>query len=59
VFVQALAVGHTPRSTKASPVLFDNTGPFGQMIQSAVFGTGSISAAMQNAQKSATQLMGQ
>ena len=59
MFVQALAVGHTPRSTKASPVLFDNTGPFGQMIQSAVFGTGSISAAMQNAQKSATQLMGQ
>ena len=29
------------------------------MIQSAVVGTGSISAAMQNAQKSATQLMGQ
>lgn len=59
VFVQALAVGHTPRSTKASPVLFDNTGPYGQLVQSAVFGTGSIAAAMKNAQNSAAQLMGQ
>jgi multiple sugar transport system substrate-binding protein len=57
VFVSALGVGHTPRSTKASTVLFDNTGPFGQMIQSAIFGTGSISAAMQAGQSSAMQLM--
>lgn len=57
VFVQALAVGHTPKSTKASPVLFDNTGPYGQLIQSAVFGSGSISATMQTAQASAKKLM--
>ena len=59
VFVQALAVGHTPRSTKASPVLFDNTGPYASIIQNAIFGTGSITAAMRNGQKIATQLMGQ
>ncbi len=59
VFVQALSVGHTPKSTKASPVLFDNTGPFGQLIQNAVFGAGSIPSAMQAAQSSAKQLMGQ
>ena len=59
VFVQALAVGHTPKSTKASPVLFDNTGPFGGLIQNAVFGNGSIAAAMASAQASATKLMGQ
>jgi multiple sugar transport system substrate-binding protein len=58
VFVQALAVGHTPKSTKTSTVLFDNTGPFGQLVQNAVFGTGSISSAMQAAQSSASQLMG-
>jgi multiple sugar transport system substrate-binding protein len=58
VFVQALAVGHTPRSTKASTVLFDNTGPFGQMIQNAIFGSGSITAAMQAGQSSAAQQMG-
>ncbi|MGD0558851.1 MAG: sugar ABC transporter substrate-binding protein [Streptosporangiaceae bacterium] len=58
VFASALNVGHTPRSTKASTVLFDNTGPFGQLIQNAVFGTGSISSAMQTAQSSASQLMG-
>jgi multiple sugar transport system substrate-binding protein len=59
VFAQALSVGHTPKSTKASPVLFDNTGPFGQLIQSALFGTGSIPSAMQASQSSAKQLMGQ
>jgi multiple sugar transport system substrate-binding protein len=59
VFVKALSVGHTPRSTKASPVLFDNTGPYGQMIQSAIFGSGSIAAAMQSGQNSAVQLLGQ
>jgi multiple sugar transport system substrate-binding protein len=59
VFVQALAVGHTPKSTKASPVLFDNTGPFGQLVQSAIFGQGSIPAAMKTAQGSAAKLMGQ
>jgi ABC-type glycerol-3-phosphate transport system substrate-binding protein len=58
VFASALNVGHTPRSTKASTVLFDNTGPFGQMIQNAIFGTGSVSSAMQSAQSSASQLMG-
>ncbi len=58
VFVKALAVGHTPKSTKASTVLFDNTGPYGQLIQSAIFGTGSISTAMQSAQNVAKQLMG-
>jgi multiple sugar transport system substrate-binding protein len=58
VFVQALAVGHTPKSTKASPVLFDNTGPYGQLIQSAIFGTGSLASAMQAAQSSAKRLMG-
>ena len=57
VFVQALAVGHTPKSTKASPVLFDNTGPFGGLIQSSIFGTGAVPAAMQKAQSSAKQLM--
>lgn len=59
VFVQALSVGHTPKSTKASPVLFDNTGPFGQLIQNAVFGKGAIAGAMQTGQASAKQLMGQ
>jgi multiple sugar transport system substrate-binding protein len=59
VFVQALAVGHTPRSTKASPVLFDNTGPFGSLIQNSIFGKGSITSAMSSAQASATKLMGQ
>jgi multiple sugar transport system substrate-binding protein len=59
VFASALNVGHTPRSTKASTVLFDNTGPYGQLIQNAIFGAGSISSAMQSAQSSASQLMGQ
>jgi multiple sugar transport system substrate-binding protein len=59
VFVKALTVGHTPRSTKASPVLFDNTGPYGQMIQSAIFGNGSIAAAMRSGQSNAVQLLGQ
>jgi multiple sugar transport system substrate-binding protein len=58
VFVQALAVGHTPKSTKASPVLFDNTGPFNSLIQGGIFGTGSITSAMSSAQASASQLMG-
>jgi multiple sugar transport system substrate-binding protein len=58
VFVRALSVGHTPKSTKASTVLFDNTGPFGQLVQNAIFGTGSIAAAMQAGQTSAAQLMG-
>jgi len=58
VFVQALAVGHTPKSTKASPVLFDNTGPFNSLIQNAIFGTGSITSAMSTAQSSASSLMG-
>jgi multiple sugar transport system substrate-binding protein len=58
VFASALNVGHTPRSTKASTVLFDNTGPFGDMVQNAIFGTGSVSSAMQSAQSSASQLMG-
>ena len=59
VFVKALSVGHTPRSTKASPVLFDNTGPYGQMIENAIFGTGSIASAMRTGQSSAVQLLGQ
>jgi multiple sugar transport system substrate-binding protein len=58
VFVQALAVGHTPKSTKASPVLFDNTGPFNSLIQGGIFGTGSITSAMSSAQASASKLMG-
>jgi hypothetical protein len=58
VFVQALAVGRTPKSTKASPVLFDNTGPFNSLIQNAIFGTGSITSAMSSAQSSASSLMG-
>jgi multiple sugar transport system substrate-binding protein len=58
VFVQALSVGHTPKSTKASTVLFDNTGPFGQLVQNGIFGSGSIAAAMQAGQTSAAQLMG-
>jgi multiple sugar transport system substrate-binding protein len=58
VFVKALAVGHTPKSTKASPVLFDNTGPFNSLIQNAVFGKGSITSAMSTAQASASKLMG-
>jgi multiple sugar transport system substrate-binding protein len=59
VFVKALAVGHTPRSTKASPVLFDNTGPYGQLIQSAIFSNGSIQTAMEQAQASAKKLLGE
>jgi multiple sugar transport system substrate-binding protein len=58
VFVQALGVGHTPKSTKASPVLFDNTGPFNSLIQNAVFGQGSIASAQSTAQASASKLMG-
>ncbi|HEX3752633.1 MAG TPA: sugar ABC transporter substrate-binding protein [Streptosporangiaceae bacterium] len=58
VFVQALAVGRTPKSTKASPVLFDNTGPFNSLIQNAIFGTGSVTSAMSSAQPSASSLMG-
>jgi multiple sugar transport system substrate-binding protein len=58
VFVKALAVGHTPKSTKASPVLFDNTGPFNSLIQNAVFGSGSIASALSSAQAGATKLMG-
>jgi multiple sugar transport system substrate-binding protein len=60
VFVKAASsFGHTPKSSKTAAVFFDNTGPFGQMVSTAIFGTDSIASAMKAGQQGALQLMGQ
>ncbi|MDR1185886.1 MAG: sugar ABC transporter substrate-binding protein [Bifidobacteriaceae bacterium] len=53
VFVEALKVGHSPKASKCSAVLFDNTGPFGQLIQTGIFTDGSIPDALTEAQTTA------
>jgi multiple sugar transport system substrate-binding protein len=54
-FVKALEVGHTPKFLKLSP-FFDTNGPFAGLIQSAIFGDGSIPDAMDSAQAAASTL---
>lgn len=56
-FVKALEVGHTPKSAKVANVFFNNNGPFGDLIQSAIFGTGPISKDLQNAQAAASSVL--
>lgn len=59
VFVEALKVGHTPKAAKVSSVFFDNNGPFGSLVQTALFGDGSISDAMKDAQTAAESALAQ
>jgi len=59
VFVDALSVGHTPKAAKVASVFFDNNGPFGGLVQSALFGSGSIADAMSQAQTAAEAALAQ
>jgi multiple sugar transport system substrate-binding protein len=56
VFVKALQVGHTPKAKKVAAVFFDNNAPWAGLIQSAIFGKGSITDAMSKAQSAAASL---
>lgn len=57
VFVDALTHGHTPKAGKVAPVLFDNTGPYGQLIQNGIFTHDSIPNALDKAQAGAEALL--
>lgn len=59
VFVEALTVGHTPKATKVAAVFFDNNGPFGGLVQTAIFGDGAVTDAMQEAQAAAEAALAQ
>lgn len=48
-FVDALKVGHTPRSVDVAALFFDNNGPWSLLMQSAIF-SGDIAEAMDTAQ---------
>lgn len=53
VFVEALTFGHSPKASKVAAVLFDNTGPYGALIQSTLFAGADIPQALTEAQSAA------
>jgi multiple sugar transport system substrate-binding protein len=57
VFVKALQVGHIPKSAKVANVFFNNNGPFGGLIQSAIFGKASIAQDLKTAQAAAKSVL--
>jgi multiple sugar transport system substrate-binding protein len=57
VFVKALQVGHTPKAQKVAAVFFDNNGPFEGLIQSGIFGSGTIADAQAKAQTAAASVL--
>ncbi|TDC48041.1 sugar ABC transporter substrate-binding protein [Jiangella ureilytica] len=59
VFVEALAVGHTPKAAKVSSVFFDNNGPFGGLVQQAIFGDQAVDDALADAQAAAEAVLSQ
>lgn len=59
VFVDALTHGHIPKSPEVNAVFFDNASPFAGLVQAGIFGTGSVDAALQNAQSEADKITSQ
>jgi multiple sugar transport system substrate-binding protein len=55
----AMSTGQTPYSVVENGIINDNNGPWAEMINKAVFGTGDVRAAQAAAQKSAQQIIDQ
>lgn len=58
VFVEALHNGHIPKSPRVNAIFFDNASPFAGLVQAGVFGSGSIDAALKDAQTAADKITG-